>query len=263
MPRRSCLEDFATGECSRDRPPVVDYPKYSSIETPFSDLHHLDVKVPGEHTIQGATFDAEIQMFHTHLTTDRVSSLGIPIRAVANGHNQEFQAMLHHWQAAYDQNAALCAASTGNVRRRTAHSVSDPTNTRPLEQNVTTTEGAAADFARILQQGGGFDPYSEAFLTTMFFYRYDGSITEPPCLHITWWVMVEPMIISLAQLRQVKRLLFTHVDAECRRTSVHNANQSVTRPIQALGEDREIQLCMEGDFTSDIEQGRGIANKCE
>ena len=95
------------------------------------------------------------------------------------------------------------------------------------------------------------------------FYRYDGGITEPPCTPLTWWVMIEPMFISFKQLRQIEILLLTHVDANCRKTSVHNRDQKVTRPIQPLGSDREIQACKEGDFESDIEKGKDTnGNRC-
>jgi carbonic anhydrase len=106
-----------------------------------------------------------------------------------------------------------------------------------------------------------FNPYSDAFMTTMFFYRYDGSITEPPCKDITWWVMKDPMYIDFAQLDQLREIMFTHVDRNCQKTSVHNEEQSVARPIQALG-DRIIEFCKEGDFRSDASKGRPEAKQC-
>ena len=70
---------------------------------------------------------------------------------------------------------------------------------------------------------------------------------------VTWWVMDKPMIISLKQLRQIKFLLFTHVDENCKKTSVHNAEQSVARPAQPLGEPELawIQHCETGSFEAD------------
>jgi len=234
MPRRPCLGDFG-GPCGENRPPLIDYPDYSSSGTPHSDLHHLDIKFPGEHKLDGESFDAEIQMFHTHLTSDRLSSLGIPIRATADGYNHEFQLVLDEFQSIYDQHAAECNSATGgNFERR---------ETRRMQGNL------------------GFNPYSDAFMTTIFFYRYDGSLTEPPCTPNTWWVMMEPMIISLRQLEQIKYLLFTHVDSNCKKTSVHNADQSVARPLQT-GEARNLEYCDEGEFKSDEENGTGIAKKC-
>ena len=106
-----------------------------------------------------------------------------------------------------------------------------------------------------------FNPYSDAFMPGHFFFRYEGSMTEPPCMDITWFVMMEPMIISLDQLEQMKMLLFTHVDENCERTSVHNGDLSVSRPRFPLG-DVEVQRCGEGTFVSDIEMGGDPPNKC-
>ena len=74
--------------------------------------------------------------------------------------------------------------------------------------------------------------------------------------------MMEPMTISLDQLEQTKRLLFTHVDGDCQGTSVHNENQSVARPIFPLGENREIEECAAGSFPTDEEKGKGDGNRC-
>ena len=59
--RRKCTDTSDPG-CSIGRPPMADYPQYSSATTPYSDLLNLDIKVPAEHTIEGVAFDAEIQM---------------------------------------------------------------------------------------------------------------------------------------------------------------------------------------------------------
>lgn len=109
-----------------------------------------------------------------------------------------------------------------------------------------------------------FNPYSEALMPTIFFYRYNGSITEPPCKDITWWVMSQPMKIARGQLLQLQNIMFTNVDPDkqCQPSSVHNAAQSVARPTFPLGTDREIQGCTAGSYKSDFEKFAGIARKC-
>jgi carbonic anhydrase len=262
MNRRECL-DVDDPMCSTGRPPVADYPRYSSTLTPYSDLMNLDIKVPGEHTLEGESFDAEIQMLHTHLDPDpaRVSSIGIPIRATADGYNSEFQELLDQFQLTYDEHELECLLRRGrNLRTGNRQEAGDHhhDDVEDLYGNSTRMD------ERKLQQSRKFNPYSTAFMPDIFFYRYDGSITEPPCLDITWWVMIDPMIISHDQLHQIKKILFLHMDPsnDCSPTSVHNSEQSVTRPIQPLGEDREIQKCSEGIFVSDERKGRGDGNIC-
>ena len=290
MDRRACL-DFYNPSCSIGRPPIVDYPGYSSTTTANSDLLNVDIKVPGEHTLEGVPFDAEIQMLTTHLDPNpaRTASIGLPIRARSNGgFNAEFQLLLDLFQRTYDSDAELCRQN----RRRNLRSGGQNT-TATGSANTTSQEDRYDDdiyyafsdsddsideqqktmMMRDLQQQRNlsdvpqrdkFDPFSEAFMPGIFFYRYDGSITEPPCMDVTWFVMMEPMTISVEQLNQIKRILFTHQDPDesCRRTSVHNADQSVARPIYPLGENREIQKCGPGSFISDEEKGRGDGNIC-
>ena len=259
MNRRRCL-NTGNDNCATRRPPLVDYPDYSAnSRQQFSDLLNVDIKVPAEHSFDNLTFDAEIQMFHTHLDDDpvRVSSLALPIRATTDGHNGEFQQLLDVFQSKYDNDARRCNAT--QQRRRN------------LRKEAVIADGTLATVAleekevrRVLQnnvpQSEKFNPYSEAFMPGSFFYRYDGSMTEPPCMGLTWFVMMEPMIISFEQLQQVKEVLFTHEDQNCTRTSAHNGDQSVARPQFPVS--GAVQICAPGSFRTDLERDKEEPNKC-
>jgi Eukaryotic-type carbonic anhydrase len=256
--RRSCLvftEDGLSSDNCRPRPPLADFPNYSSTVTQQSDLLHLDIKVPGEHTVRGEKFDAEIQMMHIHLEASRIAYIGIPIRATNDGYNEKYQALLDQFQIVYDSHKAECAAKQrrrglrsvpkgflGNIDRQQSSYSDDPAFKRRMEE--------------IWSSKLPFHPHAD-FLETFFFYRYNGSSPDPPCFPVTWFVMEQPIHINFQQLKQTKVLLFTHVNGDCEKTSVHNADQSVVRPIQPLGvvfgtkEKREIMACMPGDFPPD------------
>jgi len=239
MDRREC-RDVTLEVCSAGRPPLADYPRYSSGLSQFSDLLNFDIKIPGEHWIEGEPFDAEIQMLHTHLDSSRVSSIGVPIRATVDGFNAEFQLILDQFQIVYDWDRAACDVKNSTGRR--AQADESMRNVLVLDQDLNR---------RLQEPEPMFNPYSEAFLTTLFFYRYDGTTTEPPCTYLTWWVMSSPMIISLEQLHQAKYLLFTHVNRDCEKTSVHNQEMSVARPLQKQADDQYVMKCKEGDFEAD------------
>jgi Eukaryotic-type carbonic anhydrase len=253
---------------------MLDYPKYASGDLniqAYSDMHYFDIKVPGEHTLNGETFDAEIQMFQSSLVMPRMSSLGIPVRADDGFDNLSYQTVLNEFKIVYDLDALACAQKRLRRRMSLRGTRTNDVNNDEIddedEENIDEEYISAAIHniteARKLQWTlSNFDPFNDDFMTTMFFYRYDGSITEPPCRDITWWVMNQPMRISHGQLAETKRLLFSHVDANCVPTSVHNSDQSVARPIYPLGEDREIQHCEEGSFRSDVSKGRPPAREC-
>ena len=211
MSRRPC-KDPTDPNCKDGRPPIADYPKYSSVITPYSDLLHWDVKIPSEHTIEGEIFDGEIQMFHTHYG-GRVSSIGIPIRATEDGYNPDMQDIIDQFQLVYDEHEFNCLNGgrrhlfyNDKQQRRAREMLRDLVYAKNTTTTVTTEETLKTRKRQL--QSMKFDPYSESFMRDIFFYRYDGSITEPPCLTITWWVMMHPAIISFEQLFQLKMLLF-------------------------------------------------------
>lgn len=250
--------------CKQNGPPTADYPRYSSTATSYSDLINYDIKIPGEHTIKGESFDAEIQMFHIHPTANRQSSIGVLVRATHDGYNSEFQEIIDEFQMLYDDHAGECArrklAFWDFLETEGSSPTKDPTKA-PTEAPTNSPTRQPPHHTRNKLHDVKFNPYSEALMPTIFFYRYDGSITEPPCKDITWWVMTDPMIISFSQLNQIKRILFTHVNQDCQPTSVHNADQSVARPIYPR-DTREIQDCSVGSFLSDEAKKVGTARKC-
>jgi carbonic anhydrase len=266
--------DLNNEACLVNSPPMADYPRYASgdlIIQAYSDMHHFDIKVPSEHTINGTMFDAEIQMFHTSLVMPRMSSLGIVIRADPDAYdNPDYQIILNEFGMVYNLHALECAQKRLRERRNLRLSSLRRGATGGMNTIVEEEEEEAylaSEIKKITDRqlqfrSDNFDPYSENIMTTMFFYRYDGSITEPPCRDITWWIMKDPMVISTRQLFETKRLLFSHVDSDCTATSVHNSDQSVARPLFGLGEDRDIQYCRDGDFRSDADKGRPPGNEC-
>jgi carbonic anhydrase len=260
--RRPCLNVTENGTgingCEGRRPPKIDLPKYAASGSDYSDMTHFDIKIPGEHTLEGETFDAEIQMLHVHLTIPRVATIAVPIRAKEGGYNSEFQWILNEFQTVFDNHKDQCEESkrARNLRQQQPQpleEVGEPV----LYRNATTSRKLQASMNR-----RHFNPYVDELMPSMFFYRYDGSITEPPCLDITWWVIDEPAVIGMDQLKQLKTLLFGHVDENCNPTSVHNKDQEAVRPIQPLGENRVIQHCPTGSFRSDESKGRPPGKRC-
>jgi len=283
--RRPCI-NMTNDACYDDAPPMADYPRYASGELnilAYSDMHTFDIKVPSEHTVNGLRYDAEIQMFHTSLSFPRLSSLGILIKADDGLDNTDYQLVLNEFTMVYNMNTLQCARKRLRLRRhrrrrrmaelrgrQSSETADNETPNVNVEEDDIDEENLTEEYlteaiqnittSRNLQWTvSNFDPYD--FLTTMFFFRYDGSITEPPCKDITWWVMDQPMRISQRQLEETRRILFTNVNENCIPTSVHNGDQSVARPTSEL-DGREIQHCSEGSFASDIDTGRPAGRQC-
>jgi carbonic anhydrase len=254
--RRPCA-NYREPACSEPDPPAADFP---SGWGGMSDAIHIDFKVPSEHKIHGESFDAEMQIYYLHPSNRRLAAQAVLIRAQQNGYNYYLQEALNAFQKEYDENKAKCG-------RRLQHQRHSPFgNHSAFHRNLTGTFTNYFDWAKKhstfqgesnnLQPGppqfqGVWNPNHQMLTPTIYFYRYDGSLTEPPCGEfVSWFVADKPMVIGFEQLEQMKRIISTNVDENCRRTSVHH-KQSVARPIRPSN-GRPIWRCTAEDFGPDM-----------
>lgn len=101
-----------------------------------------------------------------------------------------------------------------------------------------------------------WSPFSPRIVNSIYFYAYQGSLTEPPCSEwVSWRVLDKPMEIATSQLIQLKEILFNQLDENCRRSSVQ-WNGSVARPIQSRNE-RLLWKCTAKDYLSDQDKRGG------
>lgn len=87
---------------------------------------------------------------------------------------------------------------------------------------------------------------------TIYFYRYRGQITYPPCSEIvSWRVLDEPLLISRRQFKQLARLLESYVDEDdCKNDSNASPKGETFRPLQQFNPKyQNISHCTEKDFT--------------
>lgn len=239
--RRPCA-DLDNEACQEPDPPHADFPQGWR---DFADVTHVDFKVPSEHTIDGERFDAEMQIYHIHKPRRRVAAQSVVIRARKNGYNYYLQEALDAFQREFDKNFHRCRRRLLD-RNLTEAPFSDYQNWAKFY----TFGGYQEPWKRGNFQGGPWDPHHPQLIPTIHFFRYDGSLTEPPCgEYVTWWVADSPMVIGLEQLEQMKQLLFLNVNDQCKRTSVHNG-RSVARPVQKTN-NRAVWKCKQSDFGPD------------
>jgi carbonic anhydrase len=256
--RRPC-SDLTNVTCQEPDPPMADFPHGF---TGIADAVHIDFKVPSEHTIGGQRFDAEMQIFHVLAKRRRMPVQSVLISATVDGYNYYFEDALVEFQYLFDVHSAQC----GNFQRRSRQLVADVDkllgegNSSPYIDYQTWAEySTQLDEPNIVSgvhamrrnlQNAIWDPYHEMLIPSIYFWRYEGSLTEPPCGEwISWFISDKPMIISLSQLERMKNVLFNHVDPYCRRTSTQFGH-SVARPIQETA-GRDVWLCQATDFAPD------------
>ncbi len=77
------------------------------------------------------------------------------------------------------------------------------------------------------------------------YYRYDGSLTTPPCFEsVLWTVLVDPLEISLPQLHAFRYLHDSHA----------KIIQNTYRPVQPLGTRILFRSFRSDDIDEDFEQ---------
>jgi Eukaryotic-type carbonic anhydrase len=250
--RRNC-PDRTQLECMEPDPPMADFPNGWTGET---DTLHIDFKIPSEHTIEGQRYDAEMQIYNLHVDRRRTPVQAALIRATETGFNYYFEEALKVFEQQYQYDLIQCNAKRqqGNRRMSEADSGEDqgaealPTVLHGYIQNETLAT-AEMDRRRDLQIGV-WDPFHPMLIPSIHFWRYDGSLTEPPCGEfVSWFVCDAPMIISFQQLERMKAVLFTHVDANCKPTSTQ-FEHSVARPVQDRA-GRPVWRCKDSDFVAD------------
>ena len=192
-----------------------------------------------------------MQIFHLHPGRRRIPAISVLIRTDPNAYNDYLQTAIDAFQYEYDLHKAQCASSLRRRRQMAAFNESSWVMefSRLLDDPEFLEEGKKHE----RRMSGIWHPYHESLIPTYWFYGYDGSLTEPPCTEIvSWFVMDTPMKIAPQQLEQMKNILFSHVNEDCEKTSVH-FGESVARPIQETG-DRQVWQCTRDHFPPDAER---------
>lgn len=257
--RRPCAA-LEQAKCQNPNPPKADFPNGWG---GYADAMHVDFKVPSEHLLNGVRYDAELQTYHLHKDRRRMPSEATLIQATQDGFNWYFDEALKAFDFEFRRDALFCETKKRKGRQlvqdfqkqvglrgnRTNKTDYDTWGQYSLESDSPGFKERQEIMEREMQNFI-WDPHSPMLELTIYFYRYEGSITEPPCGEwVSWFVTSVPMQISFQQLDKLKNILFNHVDQNCRRTSVHYG-QSVARPIQDTA-DRPVYLCTKTDFGPD------------
>jgi carbonic anhydrase len=157
----------------------------------YADVVNADVKVPSEHTLYGKRYDAEWQVFHMSWPRQRTPVSGAMISAENDEYNIYFQEALDAFQHVYNVDRAKCARRIRKRRRLVTrmHRILGK-NTKSEFHDYETW----ADFSTELEQPDfsvlnadmkrkltkGWSPIDQSLLPSIYFFGYEGSLTEPP-----------------------------------------------------------------------------------
>lgn len=255
--RRPC-SDSLLPECAEPDPPNSDFPHNWG---GYADVLHVDFKTPSEHTINDKRFDGEMQIYHLHPSRRRLPAVSVMINST-DTYNWQLQAILDQFQAVYDEHKALCATKTRRERKLLSwiHNLLGMNVTSKYDDYETWDDFSTLlddpNYNRSLRelQTRYWHPHHPELVPSIYFFGYEGSLTEPPCSEmVSWFVTDTPMVANRRQVEQLKRLIFTHVSPDCEKTSVHHAGEGVARPIQDSFR-RPVWQCTILDFPADVDR---------
>lgn len=235
---------------------------------------HVDIKIPSEHYLNGIQYDGEMQIYHIHAGNKRFATQGVFIHVNGTSklddgsYNYYFQELIDQFQIIYENNMKSCQhilssstdvptnpdtvyETTKDTSTSTTPLMNDTIGERSLQQSSLNTTKPVKH--KVFKTGAVWDPHNWMLVPTYWFYRYDGSLTEPPCSEmVSWFIADTPMTISIEQYEQLKNILYTNVRPypSCQLTSVHDVKNGNARPIRPVN-DRPIWQCTPDDFPPD------------
>jgi len=178
---------------------------------------HVDVKIPSEHWMEGKQYAAEYQIY---LIQNRKAQRGAPVISILmdldpdDKPNAALQVALDRFQAEYDKDMAQCEARRRKERRLDAILGEEFDATQEQSTWLDEPEEEEVKFQSYLRraqerQGGFkyFDPWDAEIMRSIYFFGYEGSLTEPPCSEFLEWRIIDtPTTVSRKQLFQMKKV---------------------------------------------------------
>lgn len=103
---------------------------------------------------------------------------------------------------------------------------------------------------------------------TEYYYRYEGSMTVPPCYTVNHWrVMKDPIRVAKHQITELERLLAWRINNKCEPETAGKKRQdkddavNVNRPVQELQKGHRMVFCECQDWPSKFPQERAWCDK--
>ena len=232
--------------------------------------HHVEIHIRAEHVVDGRRYDGEMQMYHLGQEDQRREMATVSVLLDASGFedNPRLQEYIDRWLEVESETKTLCASGrrlkkkkNRKGRRALRSSVVygeffikkvDTNSSAMYPSALEDPEHAVPEHLRRLEE---MVPRRKMFpydiWPTIYFYRYKGSITTPPCSEIiSWRVLDEPLVISRKQLNDLARLLRDYVDPEtCKAANRLSNTDENFRPLQTHNHERqELVHCTEKNF---------------
>ncbi|GKY92772.1 hypothetical protein MPSEU_000247000 [Mayamaea pseudoterrestris] len=227
-------------------------------------LRYTDVTVPSQHTIDGKRYSAEIILSHTYSQNYLDTLIGNIAILVDLGTEDDyysfFELYLRSWEAKAHRIAANCARKRKLQVMET--NITNDIVVQMVEPEVETGGNNTVEGQRrrlgtgtqVVDKPYYKGPYYPHMFykdsNTEYYFRYFGSVIEPPCLeYVHWRVMRLPVKISPSQFKRLNALFLNRLNpTTCEKESAGRVRggtikRDVSRPLQTMTKDHKLVYC--------------------
>eukprot|EP00977_Amphora_coffeiformis_P029124 scaffold38918_cov176-Amphora_coffeaeformis.AAC.2 len=250
-------------------------------------LRHTDISLPSQHTLNGKRFAGEVILTHVLGVNVSNKEIGNVSWLLEVGTEVDFydflELYIRRWRNVAKKTVRDC------IKRRRMKENGNPLHAPPVrlleslplsETNYTEPEPMdvlSRPFFDCRQRK--FHPYDwwdEA--QTEYYFRYEGSLTEPPCVRTAHWrVMRRPIRVAPSQIRALEKLLAERIDPDtCEAYTAGRPRDGdttavdVNRPLQKYRHTHKLVYCecvdwksrfrVDGEYCSFPMEVRGVSN---
>lgn len=203
---------------------------------------YAEVKMPSEHYLFGKQYVGEFHIAHYwDQGRGRYVMVSIMMDDGDNKHHRQLEEFIREWEDALWEIKHECV-------RRIKKDL--PPYKRQYSRRSSSEMKKIWGRSKKKGEKGDWDMY--AFLTTVWYCGYRGSLTVPPCSErVDWRILDLPMQISRNQSYRMKKLLLDQVDPKTCRRSTRAYRGGVNRPLQDDNNNDRAWCCDSGDWKPD------------
>ena len=177
-------------------------------------LEFIDISVPSQHKIEGKQYDAEIVLSHTYSVNKHDRLIGNVVVLLERGDDEDdypfLELYIRSWERLSRKIRKACRTQNFSALNKPQKLSKMATLPPDIAELIPTQVLKRSYFQGEFQP---YDFYQKA--GTEYYYRYEGSLPEPPCFETVHWRIIKDSVrVSPDQMDRLEKLFYNRVNPE-------------------------------------------------